>query len=209
MKFQKSKYSLFILIFQDAGSTVDNNICAIILGVVNFLSTFIATILVDRAGRKLLLYVSSISMTITLIALGTFFYFKNFNYDLTPYGWIPLASMIIYMIGFSLGFGPIPWLMMGEILPAKIRGSAASVITSFNWFCTFGVTKTFPDVINLIGINGAFWLFGIVCLIALVFVKTCVPETQGRSLEEIESGLTGKTRRMSAIANMKPMPTAC
>ncbi|XP_043476642.1 facilitated trehalose transporter Tret1 isoform X2 [Leptopilina heterotoma] len=198
-----------IKIFKDAGSTIDNNICAIILGVVNFLSTFVATILIDRAGRKLLLYVSSILMTITLIALGTFFYFKNFNYDLTPYGWIPLVSMIIYMIGFSLGFGPIPWLMMGEILPAKIRGSAASVITSFNWFCTFGVTKTFPDVINLIGINGAFWLFGIVCFIALIFVKTCVPETQGRSLEEIESGLTGKTRRMSAVANMKPMPTAC
>ncbi|XP_051160040.1 facilitated trehalose transporter Tret1 isoform X2 [Leptopilina boulardi] len=198
-----------VKIFEDAGSTVDKNLSAIILGIVNFLATFIATGLIDRTGRKILLYISAILMTITLFALGAFFYFKLRNYEVTAYGWIPLTSMIIYMIGFSLGLGPIPWLMMGEILPAKIRGSAASVVTSFNFFCTFAVTKTFTDVTNLCGEDGAFCIFGFICIISLIFVKTCVPETQGRSLEEIEKGLTGRSRRMSAVANMKPAPTAC
>ena len=157
----------------------------------------------------MLLYVSSVSMIINLLSLGTFFYFKNHGYDVIAYGWIPLTSMIIYVIGFSLGFGPIPWLMMGEILPAKIRGSAASVVTGFNWFCTFVVTKTFQDITSALGEDGAFWMFGLICVAGLIFVIGFVPETRGRSLEEIEKRLTGPVRRMSAVANMKPMPTAC
>lgn len=70
--------------------------------------------------------------------------------DVSNVGWLPLASFVVYILGFSLGFGPIPWLMMGEILPAKIRGSAASVATAFNWSCTFIVTKTFQDMIGLL-----------------------------------------------------------
>jgi facilitated trehalose transporter len=111
------------------------------------------------------------------------------------------------VIGFSLGFGPIPWLMMGEVLPAKVRGPAASVATAVNWSCTFLVTKSFPFLVLAAGIHGAFYLFGGMCALALVFVWACVPETQGRSLEDIEKSLTGRTvRRMSSIANLRPLP---
>lgn len=135
---------------------------------------------------------------------------KNNQVDMSAYGYVPLSSFVVYVIGFSLGFGPIPWLMMGEILPAKIRGSAASVATSFNWSCTFIVTKTFQDIIMLIGQHGTFCLFGVICVVGLIFVILFVPETSGRSLEEIERGLTGvPVRRMSAVANMKPTPMAC
>lgn len=149
-------------------------------------------------------------MMTTLFTLGAFFYIKeNHIYDVTSIGWLPLVSFVVYVIGFSLGFGPIPWLMMGEILPAKIRGSAASVVTAFNWMCTFIVTKTFNDLLSAIGPASTFWLFGVITLIGLVFVIGFVPETRGRSLEEIEMRLTGPVRRMSAVANMKPLPTAC
>ncbi|XP_046414412.1 facilitated trehalose transporter Tret1-like isoform X1 [Neodiprion fabricii] len=198
-----------VTIFKDAGSTIDENVCTIIVGVVNFLSTFMATVLIDRLGRKILLYISSISMIVTLFTLGVFFYVKHLKIDVTAVGWLPLTSFVIYVIGFSLGFGPIPWLMMGEILPAKIRGSAASVVTAFNWTCTFIVTKTFNDIIALIGAYGTFWLFGLITLMGLIFVFVFVPETRGRSLEEIEMRLTGPVRRMSAVANIKPLPTAC
>lgn len=95
--------------------------------------------------------------------------------------------------------------MMGEILPGKIRGSAASVATAFNWACTFVVTKTFADIIGLIGNHGAFWFFGSVCLVGLFFVIYCVPETQGKSLEDIERKMMGPVRRMSSVANLRPM----
>lgn len=196
-----------VTIFQQAGSTIDENLCTIIVGAVNFLSTFVATVLIDKLGRKVLLYISNAAMIVTLMILGAFFYLKAQQQDLQAYGWLPLASFVIYVIGFSLGFGPIPWLMMGEILPAKVRGSAASVVTAFNWTCTFVVTKTFIDIINSIGAHGAFWMFGSVCIIGMVFVIMFVPETQGQSLEDIEKKMAGiKVRRMSSRVNMKPLP---
>ncbi|CRK96410.1 CLUMA_CG009826, isoform B [Clunio marinus] len=194
-----------VQIFQDAGSTIDENLCTIIVGVVNFIATFIATMLIDRLGRKMLLYISDVCMIITLMTLGTFFYYKNIGGEISSIGWLPLAAFVIFVIGFSLGFGPIPWLMMGEILPAKIRGSAASVATAFNWACTFVVTKTFTDIIGVIGTHGAFWFFGSVCVVGLFFVIFYVPETQGKSLEDIERKMMGPVRRMSSVANLRPM----
>nr|XP_033341234.1 facilitated trehalose transporter Tret1-like isoform X1 [Megalopta genalis] len=197
-----------VRIFEDAGSSIAN-LSAIIVGIVNFISAFVAAAVIDRLGRKILLYISAVSMILTLITLGGFFYVKDaLRSDVSTIGWLPLASLIVYMIGFSLGFGPIPWLMMGEILPVKIRGSAASVVTAFNWSCTFVVTKAYLEMVRQMGAYGTFWLFGTIVLIGFVFVIFCVPETRGRSLEEIEKRFTGPVRRMSAVANMKPMPMA-
>ncbi|XP_050096987.1 facilitated trehalose transporter Tret1 isoform X2 [Anopheles aquasalis] len=194
-----------VTIFKSAGSTIDENICTIIVGCVNFIATFIATVLIDRLGRKILLYISDVAMIITLMTLGTFFYMKNNGDDVSNIGWLPLAAFVVFVLGFSLGFGPIPWLMMGEILPGKIRGSAASVATAFNWSCTFVVTKTFADITDAIGNHGAFWMFGSVCIIGLLFVILYVPETQGKSLEDIERKMMGRVRRMSSVANIKPL----
>lgn len=195
-------------IFKMAGSTIDKNLCTIIVGLVNFISTFIATVLIDRAGRKILLYISNIAMIITLVILGTYFYLQEVDYDVSSFGWLPLASFVIYVLGFSLGFGPIPWLMLGEILPAKIRGSAASIATAFNWACTFLVTKTFPDIVSAIGPGCTFWIFAGFCVFSMIFIVLCVPETQGKSLQDIERNLAGlKVRRMSSVANLKPMPS--
>ncbi|KAH0554072.1 Facilitated trehalose transporter Tret1 [Cotesia glomerata] len=196
-------------IFEESGSSIDKNISSIIIGVVNFVATFMATAVIDRLGRKILLYISSVVMIITLMTLGTFLYLKDSDFDVSNFGWLPLACIVIYIIAFSMGFGPIPWLMMGEILPAKIRGGAASVTTGFNWFCAFLVTKTFQNIIELMKITGAFWMYGGICVLGLLFVILFVPETSGRSLEEIEKKLRGPVRRMSAVANMRPMPTAC
>lgn len=91
---------------------------------------------------------------------------------------------------------------------AKIRGSAASIVTGFNWTCTFVVTKTFTDLISGLGSAITFWMFGAICLAGLFFVIIWVPETQGKSLEDIEKRLTGQVRRMSSIANLRPLPMA-
>ncbi|XP_067008375.2 facilitated trehalose transporter Tret1 [Anabrus simplex] len=200
-----------VQIFEDAGSTIDGNLSTIIVGIVNLGSTFLATALIDRLGRKLLLYISAVSMIISLTILGIFFYLRTLEdpfIDVSSYGWVPLVSFVVFVIGFSLGYGPVPWLMMGEILPARIRGPAASLATSFNWACTFIVTKTFADLLETLGPHGAFWLFGSVCFISLFFVFFCVPETQGKSLEDIEKRFKGPVRRMSSLANIKPMPMA-
>lgn len=201
-------------IFKMSGSAVDENLSTIIVGVVNFMATFVATLVIDFAGRKILLYISAIIMTITLVAMGSFFFVReNLHIDVSNLGWLPLTCLMVYLLGFSLGYGPIPWLMMGEILPAKIRGPGASICTAFNWTCTFLVTKTFQNIIDGIGPAGTFWLFGCICFVGLFFVIVFVPETRGKSLEQIENKLTGRstarTRRMSSIANIKPLPFGC
>lgn len=135
-------------IFKESGTSMNDSEGTIIIGCVNFIATFVATLLIDRLGRKILLYISSVVMVISLALLGTFFYYKNMGADVSAYDVMPLICLMGYVTAFSLGFGPIPWLMMGEILPGKIRGSAASVATAFNWTCTFIVTKTFPVLLG-------------------------------------------------------------
>ncbi|XP_022914749.1 facilitated trehalose transporter Tret1-2 homolog isoform X3 [Onthophagus taurus] len=184
-------------IFELAGSSIPSHICTIIVGVVNFIATFIATILIDKVGRKVLLYISGSVMTLTIIILGIYFYLlKNYDELVESIGWLPLTCLVLYVLGFSLGFGPVPWLMLGEILPAKVRGSAASIATAFNWACTFIVTKTFQDALNVLGESLTFWIFGVVCLVSLIFIYRYVPETRGKSLEAIERKLA---RRPSTI----------
>lgn len=88
-----------------------------------------------------------------------------------------------------------------------------ALIIAYNWLCTFTVTKTFQNIIDAIGPAGTFWLFGSISFIGLFFVVICVPETRGKSLEQIETKMTGRTngrtRRMSSIANIKPLPNGC
>ncbi|XP_072944070.1 facilitated trehalose transporter Tret1-like isoform X2 [Epargyreus clarus] len=196
-------------IFKLSGSSLDENVCSIIIGVVNFVSTFIATGIIDRLGRKMLLYISSVSMIITLVALGAYFYVKDAGVDVNSYGWLPLACLVIYVLGFSIGFGPIPWLMLGEILPSKIRGNAASLATGFNWTCTFVVTKTFHNIIDAIHMYGTVWVFAVLCVLGLFFVIFFVPETRGKSLEEIEKKLTGGSRRVRNINGNKQGQNVC
>lgn len=96
----------------------------------------------------MLLYISVVMMMVTLFILAVYFYLISRRMDVSKYGWVPLVSFILYVLGFSVGVGPITWLMMGEILPTRIRSVAASLVVCFNWACVFLVTKTFQDLIG-------------------------------------------------------------
>ncbi|KAL4702943.1 hypothetical protein ACJJTC_008721 [Scirpophaga incertulas] len=197
-------------IFQMSGSSINENVSSIIIGIVNFVATFIATGLIDKLGRKILLYISSVSMITTLVTLGSYCYLKDAGIDVNNYGWLPLACLVIYVLGFSIGFGPIPWLMLGEILPSKIRGPAASIASGLNWTCAFIVTKTFSNISAALNMYGAMWLFTVICLIGLFFVIFFVPETRGITLDEIEKKLTGGSRRVRNISsNNKTVQNGC
>ncbi len=119
---------LFFLnnIFDNAGSEMDSNLQSIIVGIVQVVATMVSSVLVDRAGRKILLTISDVGMAVSLVALGIFFYLKDDAEDpvYLDIGWLPLISMIIFITAFSLGFGPIPWMLVGEILPARALGTS-------------------------------------------------------------------------------------
>ena len=96
-------------------------------------------------------------------------------------------------MAFSIGFGPLPWAINAELFSAESKGAASSIAFTFNWFCAFLVTKFYPDLEALIDAEGAYFLFSAVCFFGTFFVVFFVPETKGKSQEELRAYFTGKT----------------
>lgn len=180
-------------IFEDSGSTISDSISSITIGVVQVLATLLATVLMDKAGRKLLLIVSASMMALSLTALGEFFYEKMEDevWAVETLGWLPLASLIIFIAAFSIGYGPIPWLMMGELFSPNVKEAAAGLATMVNWTLSFSITLIFVPLQDAISDFGVYWLFAGVCVLNLIFSVTVVPETKGKTLEEISAYFGG------------------
>lgn len=181
-----------IKIFETAGSTIPPDDSMVIIGVVQVVATLVATMLMDKGGRRVLLLVSAALLALSLGVLGTYQYMKAMDENsVSNIGWLPLACLSIFIIGFSCGMGPIPWLMMGELLPSRVRGFATGVCTCFNWTMAFVVTKTFNDMIRILNVHGVYWFFCSVMVLSFIAVVVTVPETKGKTLEEIEQAFRG------------------
>ncbi|XP_054731972.1 facilitated trehalose transporter Tret1-2 homolog isoform X1 [Anastrepha obliqua] len=180
-------------IFQDANTGIDENLSTIVVGIMQFIATFVSTIVVDKLGRRLLLLTSAIIMALSTFAMGIYFYMQSQNpASVVSLGWLPVVSLCVFIVLFSLGFGPVPWLMMGEVFAADIKGVAGSIAGTTNWILAFIVTKTFKDLKESMGSGQTFWLFSGITVIGAVFVFFVVPETKGKSLNEIQAELEGK-----------------
>lgn len=179
-------------IFTQAGSSLSSNVSSISLGVVQVIFTFLSGFLMDRAGRKILLLISIVVMGVCLGVLGSVFYLKEHGTDVSSYGWIPLSSLLLFIVVFSIGLGPIPWMLAGEMFSPEIKGFASGVAVSLNWIQTFLVTRFFRQLTIVIGGGFTFWIFTVVCVIGMLFVLLIVPETKGKSLQEIQDLLAGR-----------------
>merc|ERR1712048_711336 len=151
--------------------------------VAQVLLTLLACVLVERAGRRVLLLFATATMTIACFVLA--YYFAAGIHGMWAPSWLALLGICVYIVGFSLGMGPIPWLILGELFPTEIRSSASSLATVTNWACSFLVTLFFKPMVELISKQVTFALFGIVCCTCFVFVFGLVPETKGKAIEEI------------------------
>lgn len=179
-------------IFESAGSTLKPSIATIIVGIVQTIFTVVSSMLIEKAGRRILLLQSCICMGLCLTVLGVFFRLRIAEYDVSNIGWLPLASMVIFIITFSMGFGPIPWMMMGELFSAECKGVASGLAVMVNWILVFIITKIFPTMIANIGSDFTFWVFALFMLLAVFFVYFVVPETKGKTNAQIQAELAGK-----------------
>ena len=173
-------------IFQAAGFKSANVaiLATVGVGAVNVLMTMVAIWLVDRSGRRPLLLVGIAGMILSLGVLGLAFQLPNLTDFL---GWIAVGSLVVYVGSFALGLGPVFWLLISEIYPLKIRGLAMSIATIANWGANLLVALTFLTLIQVLGRPGTFWLYGLLGVGAWLFAYFLVPETKGRSLEDIEA----------------------
>ena len=174
-------------IFKSLGSSTDVSLLETsILGVVNLIFTLLAIRWVDKMGRKPLLYIGSVGMTIALMAVGLFIYFDALG------NWV-LPFLLLFMASFSISWGPIVWVLLAEIFPNKIRSLALAISVFIQWIANFVVTQVFPILVEnqwlKTHFNGAFpfYLFSIICLFSLIFVWKKVPETKNKTLEEMDT----------------------
>ncbi|KMZ72644.1 putative Transporter [Zostera marina] len=176
-------------IFKSAGIS-SSNAATFGLGAIQVIATGVTTWLMDRAGRRILLIISSVGMTVSLVLVAFSFFLKDsMSVDSHSYhllSVISLVGLVVYVIFFSLGIGAIPWVIMSEILPVNVKSLAGSVATLANWFCSWGVTMTANLLLNWSN-GGTFTIYALVTAFTIIFVALWVPETKGRKLEEIQS----------------------
>ncbi|XP_037427252.1 sugar transporter ERD6-like 4 [Triticum dicoccoides] len=175
-------------IFKAAGIT-NSDLATCGLGGIQVLATLVTTWLLDRAGRRILLIISSAGMTISLLAVAVIFFIKDtVSQDSHMYyilSMVSLLAIVAYVIAFSFGMGAIPWVIMSEILPVSIKSLAGSFATLANWLTSFGITMT-ANLLLSWSAGGTFVSYMLVSAFTLVFVILWVPETKGRTLEEIQ-----------------------
>ena len=171
------------IIFQHAGVSSANTaiLATSLVGMVNVIFTVVASLVVDKLGRRPLLLWGAIVMTVCLVALGAIFAIGP-----NKAGYFILFVLSLYIAAFALSFGAIFWLMSAEIFPTRVRAVGSAVSTFANWVANLLVSVTFLSLVNAIGQSGTFWLYAVMGVLAFVFCRRWVPETKGKSLEEIE-----------------------
>jgi SP family galactose:H+ symporter-like MFS transporter len=173
------------LIIQSAGiSSASGAILATAgIGVVNVLMTIAAMWLIDRVGRRPLLLIGIAGMAVTLGALGLAFRMAERTGALA---WLAVVSMMVYVASFAISLGPIFWLLISEIYPLNIRSSGEGLAAAFNWVSNLLVSLTFLTLLQSLGPTKTFWLYGLFAIVSWIFSYYIVPETKGRTLEQIE-----------------------
>lgn len=178
-------------LLQQAGFGTNGSLLAnVVNGGVNVIMTIIAIRLLDRVGRRTLLLAGTVGMAVGMFL--TAFSFAGGEQLHGAAAVTAILGLLIYTGSFAIGLGPVFWLLIAEIYPLTIRGAAMSVATIANWAANFVVTISFLTIKNAIGGMGVFLLFGSLTLVALLYFWREVPETKGRSLQEIERDLAGR-----------------
>jgi sugar porter (SP) family MFS transporter len=154
------------------------------IGIVNVIMTLVSMWLVDRVGRRPLLLTGIAGMVVSLAVIGFIFHLSQPGAMLA---YLAVISLMFYVASFAIGLGPIFWLIIAEIYPLKIRGMAAGIAAGVSWIANFAVSMTFLSLFNLLGPSRTFWMYGMLAVGSWLFSYYLVPETKGRSLEEIES----------------------
>ena len=200
-------------IFAEAGFTTAEQQAKATLwavGVVNVLATLIAVAWVDKFGRRPLLLTGLVGMTVSLSAVGlSFAAMENTAESATSTtvgGIVTVLALVVFIASFAFSMGPIVWTLISEIYPNRVRGRAISVATAANWLAAFLVAQFFLSLVDAIGESTTFFLFAALCVVSFVFVWRLVPETKGRSLEEIQERWVKNGDRMLDESDLYTRP---
>ena len=175
-------------IFTAAGYSVGDMLFNIVItGSVNLVFTLVAMKTVDNWGRRKLMLFGSIGLAIVYAILGSTYYFGLNG--------LPVLVLVVMAIAiYAMSLAPVTWVVLSEIFPNRVRGTAMSITTLSLWIASFALVFTFPILNDALGAYGIFWTYSIICVLGFLFIKRKLPETKGKSLEEIETNLTESKR---------------
>lgn len=163
---------------------------SVITSVTNVVVTFVAIFLVDRVGRKPILLTGSVLMTVSLAAMALSFTFAQGSGDdvslPAPWGGIALVAANLFVIGFGASWGPLVWVLLGEIFPSRIRGKALGVAAGAQWIANFAITVSFPAMASW-SLPLTYGMYALFAALSLVYVALRIPETKGMELEQTET----------------------
>ncbi|MBV8234447.1 MAG: MFS transporter, partial [Acidimicrobiia bacterium] len=184
------------VLWEAAGATKEHALqINLLTGFVNILATIPAILLIDRIGRKPLLVAGSVGMAVTLGLLAVVFALAAVGIDGKPVlsrgeAITGLIAANLYVVAFGVSWGPVMWVLLGEMFPNRLRGAALAVSGATNWVANFAVTLTFLPLLNGCGLAGAYGLYAGAALVSLLFVWFAVRETKGKTLEQMQDGAT-------------------
>merc|ERR1719465_86811 len=182
---------------------------SVITMVTQVIMTWVACILVDKLGRRPLFIMSMTGMAFAAFAVGVYFMLQRPGQPATAV-WLLLAGSYSYIAFFSLGAGPIPWLMMAELFPNDVRGKACLIASAVNWLCSFIVTCTVKALKDVLQYQGLFWLYAGVCAASAIVASFLVKETKGKSLDEVTMMLQSPTGSAPLLRRpLSPIPSPC
>lgn len=171
-------------IFSAAGYEVSEVLMNIVVtGVTNVIFTFVAIYTVDRWGRRTLMLVGAAALAVIYAVLGLGYFFGL-------HGWPMLLLVVLAIACYAMSLAPVLWVVLSEIFPVRVRGMAMALSTFFLWTASFLLTYTFPILNDSIQASGIFWLYGAICQAGFLFIRAKLPETKGKTLEELEQKLT-------------------
>lgn len=173
-------------VFQGAGYDVDNTFINIVVtGIANLIFTFVAIYTVDKLGRRTLMLIGAGGLGAIYLLLGACYYFQ-------VSGIFMVILVVLAISCYAMSLGPVTWVLLSEIFPGRVRGVAMATATFALWMASFTLTYSFPFLNNGIGTYGTFWIYTLICAVGFIYFYRVLPETKGKSLEELEEKLIKK-----------------
>lgn len=176
-------------IFQESGSSLSPTLSAIIVGVIQLFGSYMSTLLVERAGRKALLLISTIGIALGHIIFGVYTYLNVLGYDVGGFAWVPVVSFSFTIFIASLGLMGLPYLVIAEIIPPKLRSMGSMACMIQMWVTGVIMLKFLPLIAEVLGMHGMVFVFAGICIVGIIFIYLFVPETKGKTIEEILESL--------------------
>lgn len=181
-------------LFDDINVDLDGKYLAMILGVVQIFSTGLCVIIVDRYGRRPLLLLSSIGSFSATGVIALYFNLRWIGIDTSSVSWLPALGCMLYVVFYSLGLAPLPTAMIGELFPTNVKALGCAITVFSANFGGFTVGKTYQIIADTVGVHICFWTFTVLNAFAIIYIYFCIPETKGKTLQEIQKELQSNSK---------------